>query len=90
MYSLDSFDYTPITTNKELEPINDRLIQTFYYALGGMFLGIMIAIFWSFYVSTYTNTVQIILITTLLSALCGFLFPNLAPYGFRAFWNFFR
>ena len=90
MYSLDSLDYNPINTNKELEPINDRLIQTFYYALGGVFLGAMIAMFWSFYVSTQTNTVQIILITTLLSALCGFLFPNLAPYWFRVFWNFFR
>ena len=90
MYSLDSLDYNPINTNKELEPINDRLIQTFYYALGGVFLGIMIAIFWSFYVSTYTNTVQIILITALLSALCGFLFSNLPPSWFRVFWNFFR
>ena len=60
MYFLDSLDYNSINTNKELEPMNDRLIQTFYYALGGVFLGAMIAIFWSFYVSTQTNTTQII------------------------------
>lgn len=89
MYFFDSLDYNSLNKNKELEPMNDRLIQTFYSAFGGVFLGVMIAIFWSFYVSTQTNTTQIISIPPL-SALCSFLFPNLTPYGFRAFWNFFR
>lgn len=60
MYFFDSLDYNSLNKNKELEPMNDRLIQTFYSAFGGVFLGVMIAIFWSFYVSTQTNTTQII------------------------------
>lgn len=60
MYFFDSLDYNSLNKNKELEPMNDRLIQTFYSAFGGVFLGVKIAIFWSFYVSTQTNTTQII------------------------------
>jgi len=69
--------------------MDERLIQTFYYAIGGIFLGIMIAIAWSFHIDTYTSSVQIILITACVSALCGFLFPNLVPHWFKILWNFF-
>ena len=88
MYSLDSLDYNPINTNKELEPINDRLIQTFYYALGGMFLGVMIAIFWSFYVSTQTNTTQIISIPPPFSTL-QFLISQSNPIWVQSILEFF-
>lgn len=66
-----------------------RLIQSFYYTVGGFFLGIMIALTWSFYINTHTSSLEIILITTSISALCGFLFPNSVPHWFKAFWNFF-
>ncbi|WP_067868111.1 hypothetical protein [Acinetobacter sp. SFB] len=69
--------------------MDDRVIQAFYYAIGGVFLGIMIAIFWSFHISTQTSSVQIIFTTTVLSALCGFLFPDLVSSWFKAWWNFF-
>lgn len=70
--------------------MDERLIQTFYYAMGGIFLGTMIAIAWSFHISTEISSTQIILITAGISALCGFLFPSLVSYWFRACWNFFK
>lgn len=69
--------------------MDTRLIQSFYYAVGGFFLGIMIALTWSFYIDPHTSALKIIFITTFISALCGFLFPNSVPYWFKAFWNFF-
>ena len=69
--------------------MDERLIQTFYYAIGGIFLGVMIALAWSFYIDTNTSSIQIVLITAFISALCGFLFPNFVSHWFNAFWNFF-
>lgn len=69
--------------------MDERLIQTFYYAIAGIFLGIAIAITWSFHINSQTSSIQIILITTFISALCGFLFPKLIPHWFKAFWDFF-
>lgn len=70
--------------------MDERLIQTFYYAIGGIFLGVMVAVAWSFYINTHTSSVNIILITAFISALYGFLFPNLVSHWFKAFWNFFH
>lgn len=70
--------------------MDDRLIQTFYYALGGIILGVSIAITWSFYINSQTSSILIIFITTCISALCGFLFPHLVAYWFKVFWNFFK
>ncbi|OTG97223.1 hypothetical protein B9T30_14520 [Acinetobacter sp. ANC 4973] len=69
--------------------MDERLIQTFYYAIGGIFLGVMIALAWSFYIDTNTSSIQIVLITAFISAFYGFLFPHFVPHWFKAFWNFF-
>lgn len=70
--------------------MDDRLIQAFYYALGGIALGITLALAWSFHINSQTNAIHIILITTLISGFCGFLFPDLVPYWFKTVWNFLR
>ena len=67
----------------------DRFISALYCGLGGIFLGITVAIFCSYQVSTSTSSVKIIFITTLLCALFGFLAPHLAKNSFRILWNFF-
>ena len=69
--------------------MDERLIQAFYYAAGGIFLGILIAIAWSYAVDSHTSPVQIIFITALICGLLGFLFPKQIPHWFRALWNFF-
>lgn len=68
--------------------MNDRLIQTFYSAFGGVFLGVMIAIFWSFYVSTQTNTTQIISIPPPFSTL-QFLISQSSPIWVQSILEFF-
>ena len=69
--------------------LTDRFISALYCGLGGIFLGITVAIFCSYQVSTSTSSVKIIIITTLLCALFGFLAPHLAKNSFRILWNFF-
>ncbi|PWB15308.1 hypothetical protein DCO44_06865 [Acinetobacter sp. AM] len=70
--------------------MDNRIIQAFYYAIGGIFLGIMLAFTWSMYINSSTSSVMIILMTTIISAIAGFLFPNSIQHGFRLFWNLFR
>ncbi|TCB69012.1 hypothetical protein E0H87_03535 [Acinetobacter sp. ANC 4178] len=70
--------------------MDNRLIQAFYYAIGGFFLGVLVTIIWSLYINSNINTVMIILMTTIISTLGGFLFPRSIQYWFRLFWNLFR
>ncbi|WP_216933872.1 MULTISPECIES: hypothetical protein [unclassified Acinetobacter] len=70
--------------------MDDRVIQAFYYALGGVILGIAIAINWSYFIDTHTSSILIISITTLSSAISGFLFPNCIKGLFMVLWNFFK
>jgi hypothetical protein len=70
--------------------MDDRVIQAFYYAIGGLVLGIAIAIKWSYFIDTHTNSALIIFITTISSAILGFLFPNSIKGLFIILWNFFR
>ncbi|TCB82469.1 hypothetical protein E0H94_01220 [Acinetobacter sp. ANC 4173] len=70
--------------------MDNRIIQAFYYAIGGVFLGIMLAFMWSMHINSSTSSVVIILITTIISAIGGFLFPNSIQHGFKLLWNLFR
>ena len=72
------------------ETMDNRLIQAFYYSIGGLGLGIALAITWSFYIDSQTSSVHINLITMFLSGLCGFLFPHSVAHIFKFFWNLFR
>ena len=83
--------YMPIIQpiKHENKIMDERLIQAFYYAAGGIFLGILIAIAWSYAVDSHASPVQIIFITALICGLLGFLFPKQIPHWFRALWNFF-
>ena len=51
----------------------------FIIRLAEFFFGMMIAITWSFDVNTQTCAVLIIFVTSSMSTLDGFLFPNFAP-----------
>ncbi|NNH36290.1 hypothetical protein E0H83_09665 [Acinetobacter terrestris] len=70
--------------------MDDRVIQAFYGAIGGLILGIAIAINWSYAIDMHTRSILIILTTTLSSAILGFLFPNSIKGLFIILWNFFR
>ena len=72
------------------EIMDDRIIHAFYYALGGFLLGIVIAIQWSYTIDTHMNSTLIIMVTTLSSAILGFLFPKSIAHIFKVFWNFFK
>lgn len=83
--------YMPIIQpiKHENKIMDERLIQAFYYAAGGIFLGILIAIAWSYLIDSHTSPVRIIFITAFICGLLGFLFPKQIPHWFRALWNFF-
>lgn len=70
--------------------MDDRVIQAFYGAIGGLILGIAIAINWSYVIDMHTRSILIILTTTLSSAILGFTFPKSIPRIFKIFWNFFK
>lgn len=70
--------------------MDDRFIHAFYYALGGLILGVAIAINWSYFIDTHTSSVVIISTTTLSFAILGFHFPNCIARIFSIFWNLFR
>lgn len=70
--------------------ITDRAIHALFYALGGVLLGILIAIQWSYFIDTHTSSVLIILITSISSALFGFFFPHSIAQIYRAFWTLFK
>ena len=73
-----------------IQRMDNRIIQAFYYAIGGIFLGILVAISWSLYINSHTSSVMIILTTTVLTSIAGFLFPNTIQHWFKLFWNLFR
>jgi small basic protein len=69
--------------------MDNRIIQAGYFAIAGLFLGIIVAITWSLYINSSTSSVLIILMTTTLYSLLGFVFPNSIQHGFKLFWNLF-
>ncbi len=83
--------YMPIIqpARHEHKIMDERLIQAFYYVAGGIFLGILIAIAWSYAVDSHASPMQIIFITALICGFLGFLFPKQIPHWFKALWNFF-
>ncbi len=70
--------------------MDDRVIQAFYGAIGGLILGIAIAINWSYFIDTHTSSALIIFIITISSAILGFIFPQSIPRIFKIFLNFFK
>lgn len=70
--------------------MNDRLIQALFNALGGLVLGIALAIQWSYFMDMHTSSARIIFITVILAALLGFCFPKTNASIFRAFWHLFK
>lgn len=70
--------------------MGDRVIQAFYYLIGGLVLGIAIAINWSYFINTHTSSTLIILIATFSSATLGFIFPKSIHRIFNLCWNLFR
>jgi hypothetical protein len=70
---------------------SDRLISCILYALAGIGLGIVIAIYCSLYgVLTTINSIYIIIFTALTCSFIGYLFPNLISLFFRWMWNIFK
>lgn len=70
--------------------MNDRLIQALFNAIGGLILGVAVALQWSYFIDMQTSSVLIIFVTVILAALLGFCFPKTNANIFRAFWHLFK
>ena len=69
--------------------ISDRFIVAFYHALGGIVLGVSIAIYCSLYLSLSFSSAKIVFITVAISFAIGYLFPRAASKLFKWIWYFF-
>ncbi|ENV52102.1 hypothetical protein ACG9X6_18500 [Acinetobacter guillouiae] len=67
----------------------ERLITALYYSIGGIILGLGLAIFTSFYLSTSFSSVKIVIITVISCFIIGYLFPNIVGNIFRWIWKIF-
>lgn len=67
----------------------ERLITAIYYAIGGVVLGLGLAIFTSFHISTPVSSVTIIIITVISCFILGYLFPNFVRNLFKWVWEIF-
>ena len=68
--------------------ISDRFIVGFYHALGGIVLGVSIAIYCSLYLSLSFSSAKIVLITVVVCFVIGYLLPNVASQLFKWVWRF--
>ena len=67
----------------------ERLITALYYSIGGIILGLGLAIFTSFYLSTSFSSVKRVIITVISCFIIGYLFPNIVGNIFRWIWKIF-
>lgn len=69
--------------------ISDRFIVAFYHALGGIVLGVSVAIYCSLYSSSSFSSAKIVFITAAVCFVIGYLFPDIASKLFKWAWDFF-
>ena len=68
---------------------SERLITAFYYSMGGIILGLGLAIFSSLYLGSTVSSSKIIIFTVLSCFVVGYLFPNMVGNIFKWFWKIF-
>lgn len=68
---------------------SERFIVALYYSIGGIILGLGLAIFSSFYLSLTINSSKIVIFTVITCFVIGYLFPKAAANIFRWVWKIF-
>ena len=68
---------------------SERLITAFYYSVGGIILGLGLAIFSSLYLSSTISSLKIVSFTVINCFVIGYLFPNLISNIFKWVWKIF-
>ncbi len=68
---------------------SERLITAFYYSVGGIILGLGLAIFSSLYLSSTISSLKIVSFTVISCFVIGYLFPNLISNIFKWVWKIF-
>lgn len=68
---------------------SERFITALYYSVGGIILGLGLAIFSSLYLSLTISSVKIVIFTVISCFVIGYLFPNSVGNIFRWVWKIF-
>ena len=68
---------------------SERIIIGIYYAIGGIILGLGIAIYSSLYHSLTTSSFKIVIFTVITCFVIGYLFPNMVGSIFKWVWRIF-
>jgi ABC-type antimicrobial peptide transport system permease subunit len=68
---------------------SERLITAFYYSVGGIILGLGLAIFFSLYLSSTISSPKIVIFTVIFCFVIGYLFPNMVGNIFKWIWKIF-
>ncbi len=68
---------------------SERLITAFYYSVGGIFLGLGLAILFSLYLGSTVSSLKIVIFTVISCFVIGYLFPNMIGTIFKWAWRIF-
>ena len=68
---------------------SERLITAFYYSVGGIILGLGLAMSFSLYLSSTISSPKIVIFTVISCFVIGYLFPNVVGNIFKWFWKIF-
>lgn len=67
----------------------ERLITALFYSIGGIILGLGLAIFSSLYLSLSISSAHIVMFTVACCFAIGYVFPNAVGNIFRWMWKIF-
>lgn len=68
---------------------SERLSIAFHYSVGGIILGLGLAIFSSLYLSSTISSSKIVIFTVISCFVIGYLFPNMVSTIFKWVWRIF-
>ncbi|KAB1852316.1 hypothetical protein F4W09_15060 [Acinetobacter tandoii] len=68
---------------------SERLITAFFYSIGGIILGLGLAIFSTLYLNSTISSSKIVIFTVISCFAIGYLFPNVVANIFRWIWKIF-
>lgn len=68
----------------------DRLVFAVCYGLVGGIVGVGVALFVAQYIDTALSSFAVILLTSLICAIVGFVMPNTVSFFFEKLWHWIR
>lgn len=68
---------------------SERFITALYYSIGGIILGLGLAILSSLYLNFMISSAKIVFFTVIACFVIGYLFPHSVGNIFKSVWNFF-